>query len=549
MPEYRVFGPPGTGKTTYLARQVANAASRHGSERVIVSSFTRAAASEVASRNVPIPRSQVGTLHAHCYRLLDRPEIAESHAEEWNDYIRDHYPALVLSSGADSSALDEPAVERGGSTEGDALLEEVGRLRARMVPRDEWPQREAAMASLWEDWKSGNGLLDFDDLIEHALDQGIGPPGAPRVGFFDEAQDFTPMELTLVRRWSEEMEYVVLVGDDDQCIYHFTGATARAFLEPEVPDDHKRLLSQSFRVPRRVHEVAERWIGELDGLDVREPKVYEPREDDPGEVDVLPGTTWRSPDALRAELDLALSRGSTAMILTTCSYMLEPIKRLLRDAAIPFANPYRRKRGDWNPLAPRRGSTTATDRVLAYTRPDERVWGEESRMWSGPELRAWLEACKAEGLIARGQKKRLREIAEAHPHEVPLEVLQGVFVDPEAWGRALSMDLGWLRSRLSAKHQRPMEFPMRVLRKHGLDALRREPRVIIGTIHSVKGGEADEVFLFPDLSGSAVAEWHTDEGRAAIIRQFYVGITRARRRLVLCDPVKEGAAAPVIEKV
>ena len=64
----------------------------------------------------------------------------------------------------------------------------------------------------------------------------------------------------------------------------------------------------------------------------------------------------------------------------------------------------------------------------------------------------------------------------------------------------------------------------------------------MGTIHSVKGGEADVVYLFPDLSVSGMDEWDgTVEQRAPIYRLFYVGMTRARETLVLCPQAKKWA--------
>jgi len=62
--EYRIFGPPGTGKTTRLAHEIGRAAKQFGSENVVAVSFTRAAAHEPGSRNVPLPRDRVGTLHS-----------------------------------------------------------------------------------------------------------------------------------------------------------------------------------------------------------------------------------------------------------------------------------------------------------------------------------------------------------------------------------------------------------------------------------------------------------------------------------------------------
>ena len=63
------------------------------------------------------------------------------------------------------------------------------------------------------------------------------------------------------------------------------------------------------------------------------------------------------------------------------------------------------------------------------------------------------------------------------------------------------------------------------------------PHVIVGTIHSVKGGEADVVYLFPDLSRAGDGQYHRmGPPRDSVVRLFYVGITRARHTLYICQP-------------
>jgi len=56
-------------------------------------------------------------------------------------------------------------------------------------------------------------------------------------------------------------------------------------------------------------------------------------------------------------------------------------------------------------------------------------------------------------------------------------------------------------------------------------------------VHSVKGGEADIVYLFPDLSQEAYRTAIVDrEQRDSIRRQMYVGMTRAKEGLYICEP-------------
>jgi DNA helicase-2/ATP-dependent DNA helicase PcrA len=60
------------------------------------------------------------------------------------------------------------------------------------------------------------------------------------------------------------------------------------------------------------------------------------------------------------------------------------------------------------------------------------------------------------------------------------------------------------------------------------------PRINLSTIHGSKGGEADNVVLYTDLSPAAVsaAEHAPDD----LHRVFYVGVTRTKQNLYLVEP-------------
>src|ERR1700733_12727718 len=76
--EYRIFGPPGTGKTTNLTRQIRRAVQRFGERAVLVTRLSRAAAAELAGQDLPIAADRIGSLHSHCWHGLCRPQIAEA---------------------------------------------------------------------------------------------------------------------------------------------------------------------------------------------------------------------------------------------------------------------------------------------------------------------------------------------------------------------------------------------------------------------------------------------------------------------------------------
>jgi superfamily I DNA/RNA helicase len=106
------------------------------------------------------------------------------------------------------------------------------------------------------------------------------------------------------------------------------------------------------------------------------------------------------------------------------------------------------------------------------------------------------------------------------------------------------MLLDWWRRRVSADVQKRIQYPVEIASARGPRALLETPKAIVGTIHSVKGGEADVVFLFPDLSDSGMTAYRRHgPPRDAVTRTFYVGITRARETLYICGPDSPSAAA------
>lgn len=536
--EYRVFGPPGTGKTSYLARQIEHARKQHGAENIFVTSFTRAAALEIASRDrVALPKASVGTLHAHCYRNLDYPELAEKHTAEFNS----EYPDFAITNEVD---IDDPFAVQPSVAPAAKSYQEMQRLRSMMIPQEMWPTDVRLLHKTWEEWKRGNNMYDFTDLLEINLRDIPFAPQRPVVGFIDEAQDMTPLQFAIIRKWGQDMETFVLTGDEEQCLYNFVGATPESLLDPPLPEERIIILGQSYRVPRAVLEWARNIISKVER---RQPKEYKPRKENGEEVAGkvrLSQATAMEPSMLMMEVEKDLERGKKIMVLASCAYMLVPLIKRLRAEGIPYHNPYRRKQGAWNPLHASRGVSSA-ERLAAFMRFSQEVWGDmASPRWTTDDLAKWIPVIKSE-VLRYGIKTKIKKAPSNHTFTISdiFEDEAGAVMVFENEDRKLQ----WFEDNLTETGKRKMEYPLKILRKDKSN-INRTPQLITGTIHSVKGGEADIVYVLPDLARPQVMAWTGNrQEQDSLRRLYYVAGTRSREELVLCTPSYGVHGFPLME--
>lgn len=557
---HRINGPPGTGKTTWLARQCNLAAEKYGGSAVVVASLTRAAAAEVAGRKTEVPRKNVGTLHSHAYQALGRPVIAETSEglASWNEYAPSTNMRISNKHAVDpENALPEPAMI---DTTGAEMLQLMGVYRARMTPRELWSPRVARFAAKWDEWKAKSGYMDFTDLIEAAIARVPKHPAAPKVMMLDEAQDMSKLDMTLALKWGRQAETLLVVGDADQNLYQWRGSDPEAFTG--LPADTIRTLSQSWRVPVAVHEVA---VGLVGRIDDRELVEYQARAADPREPDgaraagaaSLSPHAWRTPEKLARDLEERLGETVrrvtldehgewvevddpvTIMVLASCGYMLGPLIQELRKLGVPFHNPYRTTQGAWNPLR-------AGRRLLAYMRPLRDVWGDEARMWTWKDVKTFTDIMQSRGVMMRGAKSQIASrlvedmFGDSHgDEEVDLDTFGRLF-EESVWDQLMAYDLTWWESTLKHAERPRQQYPLTIARRHGAARLLDAPRLCLGTIHSVKGGESDIVYVFPDLS-SVGYETHRKGNQDPTWRQFYVAVTRAREEIVMCKASDQGA--------
>ena len=519
--EFYVTGGPGCGKTHYLSTQIDKAT--HRNLRPLVLSLTRNTAAEAASRNPDLPRSRIGTIHSLCFQAVGRPNIADNPKgiRAWNE-------AHIVQSLSESRERDEfnPHSESGSAPHPDLLLADYQRLRATMQPMpDEGPL--ADFAHEWENWCRINGTTDFNGLFERCIRENIPPPGNPGIIFVDEAQDLTPLELALLRRWSATGIPLVLAGDPNQNLYQWRGSDSSA-LEglDHAPAGHHQTLTQSRRVPIAIHAATLEWMGQC----LTKPVINYQPHDRPGQFIRVPAT-WHMPDQTA---DLAAAQvldGDRVMILSSCAYMLQPTIAYLRRNAIPFHNPWRTN-AEWNPNTKDQEEITPAQRVQSFIRFDP---ASPDAPTDGVLWTAMMEPAAVfnEGRHGLTQLQRLAPDSDAQTQAELINTL----LTPQALAASAGSDLQWLSQNLP--RDCPPDFPymVNVAIKHGAAVQDEQPRIIVGTIHSVKGAECDYAYLYPDLPFPAMREWlGPPRQQAAIYRQFYVAMTRAREGVTVCSP-------------
>lgn len=558
---YHIIGPPGTGKTTFLKKQVERIVEklkRHigNREPVLICSLTRTAAAEIAGRSLPIKKRQIATLHSHAFRSLDYPMIAtQGHLiSEFNKL----YPYMTISSTSDDVERGaEDIVQSNAKNSGDAYLEQYETERHKCTPRDKWPAKLSKFAENWERYKSQHNCMDFTDLIEKCITMQIRPPGNPYVIIADEAQDLSRLEFKLLKQWGDMSNALIAVGDPWQAIYEWRGADPDALFNNDISEDRIRVLSTSYRISAKVHRAAMQWVK---GMSNYHPIDYKPR-DEPGFVSEVAGT-FRRPESAIDEALRDLKKGKSVMFVASCGYQLDTLRNQLKSRNIPYANPWRTKRGDWNPLNVGNG-VSMTQRIINLLRPDSNVhepFSEDGvRVWWTPaEFKSWATVLQGKGVILRGMKKRIDAVVEKYPEDHRIDFLDAAlyfeegFFDPLMDALSQGNTAESLRiwsNALMPKWKERARYPLGLFKKNGPQLLKssaswyEDPSnaagkaVFIGTIHSFKGAEADVVYLIPDLSASAMREWiGTPQQRDGIYRAFYVAITRAKQGLRLMQP-------------
>jgi superfamily I DNA/RNA helicase len=489
----KVFGPPGSGKTTFLLNVVETELDGKTSPvQMGYFAFTKKAATEARDRAIQKfpnlnPDSDFPwfrTLHSLAYRCLGISTKDMMSPEDYREFAQEAGIELAVETGEEEFAVrvDNP------------ILNEINIARIKGLDLHTH-YNKSAMTIEWfhfeyverayRQYKEVRSLLDFTDLLEQVLNF---PDRLPRLDvlIIDEAQDLSLLQWRLVEQLALRAQRCFLAGDDDQAVYTWAGADVNSFLH--FPGDVK-ILDQSYRVPARIHALANRVVTRIRN---RQPKVWKAREED--------GSISYYDDYQQVDI----SKGNW-LILASANYMLTDMYDWIKGQGLLFE---------------RYGQRSVSESILVAVLGWEKLRkGGEVPFHVVKGIYKYLD-----GAHVKHGHKMLRTADQAAMYTLALLQEKHGLLCTDIWHKALT--------KISEDRR---DYLVSLLRRN--TKLTGHVPIKLSTIHGAKGGEADNVLLMGDLSTKFAKEYSKNSDD--INRLLYVGITRAKQTLHFVLPKNE----------
>ena len=538
------IGGAGTGKTRLLVETMEKVVEKlHDPHLIGYVSFTRAACDEAAARaadrfNVPLSELRntgwFKTLHGITYRCLgvNGDQLLTDRAAD-RKWLQEALQ-IDVQGAADEMDSERLDVFDGAQSDADRALAMWAAARNRLEglrpvweAADECDDRTppyddcAAIIDRYEQAKRLDDRMDFVDLLGMFGGWRFYTDGAQRVSpigdipalpvwIHDEMQDSSKLLDSCFRRLIDApgVQWVYLAADPFQSIFGWSGADHRCF--SDYPTAKRRVMPKSWRCPAEILNLGEDVL--------RNCSDYWDRGIEPvgpgGEIDEESfGGGW---------VDDIDPRESWLLLART-NYQAARMARRLDEAGIPW-HPTKKDGGSkWK--APARATA-----IKALMNLEKGAWCDGYE-WQGvvERLPAKLDG---EELLTRGTKSQWAQYGET-------DLKQWTWIQPadlaQVGGTQKLLDL------IASGHWREVvdgaSDYAEAVEHWGQEAV-DSPGVRLGTVHSAKGLEADNVVVLTTLSKPVAAAAQSDEGADENHRLKYVAVTRAKQRLIFVKEQK-----------
>ena len=286
-----IFAGAGSGKTRVLTRRIAHLILEHGvdASEILAVTFTNKAAREmksrvaalfhehIASRARPGLRAfgsedslpiWVSTFHSSCVRILRRHAKYLDFTQHFAIY--DSSDSLSAMKRVYKSLHVDPK-----TIEPRAVLSAIDRakndykfpedLKRDILFNPRYTEMIAELYAAYQAELRRSNAMDFGDLICNVVTLfKLEPKILERYNeqlrhiLVDEYQDTNRVQYMLIRQLTERHDNICVVGDDDQSIYGFRGASVETILnfKKDFPSAHIITLEQNYRSTQNILSAA-----------------------------------------------------------------------------------------------------------------------------------------------------------------------------------------------------------------------------------------------------------------------------------------------------
>lgn len=286
--------PPFSAEDTEFLRQIADGETAPDEQRlteilgyapipgwrILAITFTNKAAAELKARLETMLGESAAdvwaaTFHSACVRILRQHIDRLGYTSDFTIYDADDSQRVI------KDLLKEPSLQdrsRGVSLEKafppKAVAHEISRAKDRLLtPQDmlqeaDGDYRRSKIAQIYAAYQQrlkDSNAVDFDDIIMLTVRLFREQPDVLekyqnrcRYLLVDEYQDTNPAQYELIHLLAEKHRNLCVVGDDDQSIYKFRGATIENILsfESQFPDCKVIRLEQNYRSTKQILKAA-----------------------------------------------------------------------------------------------------------------------------------------------------------------------------------------------------------------------------------------------------------------------------------------------------